>query len=47
MWINYKVDVGSGCTESSVFVVDEADEKDIKCAILDDLYDVYWEIDED
>lgn len=40
--IQYEVNVGSGCTNGTVFVDDGATDEEIKLAILDDLYDVNY-----
>ena len=39
----YEVNVGSGCCNGTVFVEDTATDNDIRLAIMDDLYDVWYE----
>lgn len=43
--IQYKVNVGSGCANGTIFVDEVATDEEIKLAIMDDLYDVdYHEV---
>lgn len=45
--IQYKVNVGSGCANGTVFVDENATDEEIRLAIMDDLYDVdYREVKE-
>lgn len=46
-WVKYEVNVGSGACNGSVLVPDDADDDDIRLAIMDDLYSVTYEVDED
>ena len=47
MWIKYEVNVGSGAANGSVLVADDATDDDIRLAIMDDLYDVNYTIEEE
>lgn len=40
MRVTYEVDVGSGGCQGVIFVPDDATDKEVKAAILDDLYNV-------
>lgn len=43
--IQYEVNVGSGCSNGTVFVDENATDEEIRLAIMDDLYDVdYHEV---
>ncbi len=42
--VNYEVNVGSGCGNGSVIVPDNATDEEIRLAILDDLYEVVYEV---
>lgn len=38
--VEYEVDVGSGCTTGSVFVDSDANDDEIRLAIINDLYSI-------
>lgn len=40
--IEYEVDVGSGCTTGSVFVDSDANDDEIRLAIINNLYSVTY-----
>lgn len=42
--IKYEVNVGGGCTNGTVLVDDNATDVDIRLAILNDLYEVSYEV---
>ena len=42
MIIFYEVNVGTGCATGELLVPDDANDDDIKLAIIDDLYDVSY-----
>lgn len=44
MRVKYEVNIGGGCATGTVIVPDDATDDDIRLAILDDLYDVDYEI---
>ena len=42
--IKYEVNVGGGCANGTVFVDDNATDEDIRLTIMDDLYEVWYEV---
>jgi hypothetical protein len=45
-WVKYEVNVGSGSANGSVLVEDNANDDDIRLAIMEDLYSVTYEIED-
>lgn len=39
----YEVEIGGGCATGTVFVPENANDDEIRLAIMDDLYDVNYE----